>query len=135
MPTKSEAFPSPYYNAGDVKDRPVLLTIQSVQIEVMPSDGKEKYCASFHERDAKKLVITPTKWDDIAFIAGSDNCDDWSNTKIVLFGSTARYAGKTVPSIGIRAPKNNPIPAQASAQTPAVKPRPSSVDMMDDIPF
>jgi hypothetical protein len=68
---KSDVFPSDYYNSGDVKTGPILLTINHVRIEPVGNGNNisDKCVASFREPNSKKLVVTSTKFDAIAMIA------------------------------------------------------------------
>jgi hypothetical protein len=109
---KHEAYPSTYYNAKDVIDGPILLTIDSVQFEPV-GDGtskKDKPVARFKEEDSKLLVVSATKWDAIALIAKSDDTEGWGGVKIVLEAGKATYQGKLVDSINVRGPKQKGPP-------------------------
>ena len=124
---KHEAYPSTYYNAKDVIDGPILLTIDSVQFEPV-GDGtskKDKPVARFKEEDSKLLVVSATKWDAIALIAKSDDTEGWGGVKIVLEAGKATYQGKLVDSINVRGPKQKSPP----------KPVVVADELNDEIPY
>ena len=103
---KSEIFPSTYYNAADLRDGAIALTIDYVRMEPV-GDGAnktEKAVAYFKEGDSKLLVVSSTKFDAIALIAKSDETTDWPGTKIVLEAAKATFQGKLVDAIAVRAP-------------------------------
>jgi hypothetical protein len=99
---KSTIFPSTYYNAADVRDGAIALTIDEVRME--PVGEGEKAVAHFKEEDSKLLVVSSTKFDAIALIAKSDDTTDWPGTKIVLEAAKATFQGKLVDAIAVRAP-------------------------------
>jgi hypothetical protein len=90
------------------------------------------------EKNSKLLVVTPTKFDAIAFIAKSDDSDDWSGTQIVLEAGKAQLQGKLVDCVNIRPPRS-PKRMSTSEPTPS-KPPASAVaeleaDFDDEIEF
>jgi hypothetical protein len=124
----SDAFrgKSKYFRAADVQDRPIALTIEHVEFEVM-SDGASKPVARFAE-DGRGLVLNKANYSSITQIAGSDDTVDWRGLRIVLFAGTAEFAGNVVPAVRIR----NPHGTRASATPQKQSPRD---DMDDSIPF
>jgi hypothetical protein len=116
MVRKIDAFPSKFYRAADVTS-PILLTIKDVTLQRMP-DGADKYVMSFGEVGSKWLVLTPTKWDAIGYIAGSDDTDDWRGVQVVLYADRVTYGGKLVDGIKIRAPKKKGPPTKPESQQP-----------------
>jgi hypothetical protein len=103
---KSMIFPSTHYNAADVRDGPITLTIDYVRMGPVGegTNKTEKAVAHFKEEDSKLLVVSSTKFDAIALIAKSDDTDDWPGTKIALEAGKATYQGKIVDAVTIRAP-------------------------------
>ena len=131
---RHEVFRSTYYNSQDVRAGPLLLTIDSVNMERVGE--KEKLVCRFKEEDSKLLVVTPTKFDAIALIAGSDDTD-WPGVKIVLEAGKASFQGKLVDSISIRAPRK---PKRMGAPEPTPPKPPTSptaveVELDDEIGF
>jgi hypothetical protein len=103
---KSTIFPSTYYNAADVRDGAITLTIDDVRMEPVGEGANktEKAVAHFKEEDSKLLVVSSTKFDAIALIAKSDDTEDWPGTKIVLEAAKATFQGKLVDAVAVRAP-------------------------------
>jgi hypothetical protein len=126
---RNEIFPSTYYNSQDVREGPILLTIDFAAMESVGEGAskQEKLVIHFKEEDSKLLVVTPTKFDAIALIAKSDETDDWPGTKIVLEGGKASFQGKLVDSISIRAPRRPAPPKQ-----PPVPPSSEANSQFDD---
>jgi hypothetical protein len=136
---RHEIFPSTYYNSQDVREGPLLLTIDLAQKESVGEGAskREKLVVHFKEEDSKLLVVTPTKFDAIALIAGSDDTDDWPGVKIVLEAGKASFQGKLVDSISIRAPRK---PKRMAAPEPAPPKPPTSpaaveAELDDEIGF
>jgi hypothetical protein len=132
---KSDVFPSDYYNSGDVKTGPILLTMSHVRIEPVGNGTNisDKCVAYFREPNSKKLVVTPTKFDAIAMIAKSDDTENWAGVQIVLELGQASYQGKLVDAISIRAPRRpNKL---ASPAAPIPRPPTTEADLDDQIPY
>ena len=136
---RHEVFRSTYYNSQDVRAGPLLLTIDFANMEPVGEGAseQEKLVIHFKEEDSKRLVVTPTKYDAIALIAGSDDTDDWSGVKIVLEAGKASFQGKLVDSVSIRAPRK---PKRMGAPEPAPPKPPTSpttveVELDDEIGF
>jgi hypothetical protein len=140
MPTKEEVFPSTYYNSNAVAGGPILLTIDFAQREPVGegSNKTEKLIVRFKEKNSKLLVVTPTKWDAIALIAKSDDCDEWSGTQIVLEAGKAQLQGKLVDCVNIRPPrkpKQMGAPGAAPSKPPAPPAAEVDADFEDKIEF
>ena len=133
---KSDVFPSEYYNSGDVKTGPILLTISQIRIEPVRNgtNTSDKCVAHFREPNSKKLVVTSTKFDAIAMIARSDDTESWAGVQIVLELGQANYQGKLVDAISIRAPRRpNKLPAPPPPVTRP--PQAKKADLDDEIPY
>ena len=132
---KSDVFPSDYYNSGDVKTGPILLTISQIRIEPVRNgtNTSDKCVAHFREPNSKKLVVTSTKFDVIAMIAKSDDTEDWPGVQIVRELGQANYQGKLVDAISIRAPRRpNRLAAPAA---PIPRPATTEADPDDQVPY
>jgi hypothetical protein len=131
---KSDLFPSEYYNSGDVKTAPILLTISHVRIEPVGNgtNTSDKCVAYFREPNSKKLVVTSTKFDAIALIAKSDDTENWAGVQIVLELGKANYQGKLVDALSVRAPRRNklPVPPPPVTRPPQAK----EADLHDESP-
>ena len=132
---KSDVFSSDYYNSGDVKPGPILLTISHVRIEPVRNgtNTSDKCVAHFREPNSKKLVVTSTKFDAIAMIARSDDTENLPGVQIVLELGQANYQSKLVDAISIRAPRRpNRLAAPAA---PIPRPPTTEADLDDQIPY
>lgn len=132
MPNINDLKQSKFLTKADV-DPPVLVTIRgweqvNVAMEGAPPDLK--YALHFNELD-KPMVLNSTNGQIIAAVTGSQEFDDWTGRKIVLYNDpNISFAGKLTGGIRCRAPKNQPQPAPAAPPThgmlgkPAVRPSP-----------
>ena len=111
-----EMFQKEFLAAEDLESGDVTLTIHSVAAEDMRNakGGTEtQFVVQFQEmvdRNAKdstklnkRLVLNVTNANTIAKVVGSTEADDWPGSKITLFATTTKWAGKTVPCIRVRA--------------------------------
>lgn len=94
----SEAFPSNYLKADDLKGRSVKVTIESVTMEKIGDD--QKPVLHFVGKD-KGLVLNKTNGNRIAEAVGSDETDDWENWTITLYACKVDYQGKRVDAIRV----------------------------------
>lgn len=127
MPKISEMRESKFLKKEDV-GRGTLVTIAGCQQHNVAMEGaapEQKWALSFHELD-KPLVLNSTNAQLCAQICHSDDTDDWTGKKIVLYTDpNVSYAGKLVGGIRVRAPKPGSVP----------EPPPSAPLTDDDIPF
>jgi hypothetical protein len=94
---------SNYLAKGDV-DPAVAVTIESVKLETVGTDAdrEEKYVLHFRELE-KGLVLNWTNSQSVAIAVGSEDTDDWSGERIVLyFDPTVAYKGKVTGGIRVR---------------------------------
>lgn len=129
----------------------ILVTIKDVRQENVAKEGAPeelKWCMHFAETE-KPMVLNNTNAQIIAAVCGSEQTEDWVNSKIVLYNDpNITFQGKLVGGIRARAPKNKQ-PAIARQATPAPKPAPkpapapeptpeelaAEADVQDDVPF
>ncbi len=127
MPKISEMRESKFLKKEDV-GAGALGTIESVvQMNVAMEGASQelKWCMTFHEME-KPLVLNSTNIQLTAKICGSEDTDDWTGKRIVLYTDpNVSYAGKLIGGIRVRAPK-------PSAAAP---PAPVAPLTHDDIPF
>ena len=130
MPKISEMRESKFLKKEDVGVGS-LMTVESVEQHNVAKEGAEhemKWCMSFVESD-KPLVLNSTNIQVCAQVFGSEDTDDWTGKKIVLYNDpNVSYQGKVIGGIRVRAPKVNKA---------AVKPAPVPVQTLDEseIPF
>jgi hypothetical protein len=146
MPTIHDLAKGRFLKKEDV-GRGLLLTIkgwheENVAMENQPPELK--YCLDFVESE-KPLVLNIVNGQLIAQFLGSDDLDDWTGKKIVLFTDpTVMMGQKMVGGIRARAPKPDYLPTTPKPQPP--RPRPPSPPPVpepenepsgetDDVPF
>lgn len=112
----------------------MLVTIQGVSQENVAKDGAPeelKWCVHFEETD-KPLVLNQINGQLIAKALGSEESDDWTGKKIVLFDDlSVSFGGKIVGGIRVRAQRvykapsvNKTIPQGKPPPKPAPAPEP-----------
>lgn len=113
---------------------PILVTISGGEIKNLAMEGeaeKKRFCLFFEEME-KPLVCNSTNAQIIASICGSEETDDWTGHKIVLYSDpNISFQGRLTGGIRARAPRN-----QTQAK-PATKPAPvqEAPQDPDDTPF
>lgn len=129
MPHISQLKESKYISKGDVI-KPLLLTITSCQQEQVKDDSgkmESKWCLYFEEIQ-KPLILNVTNGDLIAGITGSEDTDDWTGHKIVLYVDPNVMMGREKKGgVRARAPKNQAGPAKP----PVKRPPPPTADEYD----
>src|ERR1700676_698864 len=106
----SDAIPSKYLQASDLRGKQVKLTMMHVAAETM-TDGKAKPILYFMK--AKKgLVLNKTNGLVIAAAYG-DEMDRWSGKEIILFSMKVQFKEKIVDAIRVEIPMNTVKPAPA----------------------
>lgn len=125
----------------------VLVTIREVHQENVAKQGAPeelRWCLSFDEYE-KPMVLNSTNGQIIASITKSDETDEWTGHKIVLYDDpNVSFGGKLVGGIRVRAqrkpnpPANAPKPSPAKPVTTAPQPRQQEVEQPSedsDVPF
>jgi len=131
-----------------------LLTVRSVTQENVAMTGappEMKWCLHFHEEE-RPMVLNSINAQLIAGFLGSEETEDWTGHKIVLYvDPTIVFGGKLVGGIRARAPRlpaaqlkrevlpviAPPVPAQAPAAVAGVA-EPAAAESFgadDDVPF
>lgn len=112
MPNINDLKKSRFLKQSDVEPA-ILVTIRSVEEVNVALEGDEpdmRWCLYFKEVE-KPMTLNTTNAQIIATIAGSEETEDWPNTKIVLYrDKNISYGGKLVGGIRAKAPKNQPPP-------------------------
>ncbi len=98
----SDAFPSRFMKVADLGGKEVTATISSVEMEKVGDDQK---LVVYFKGQLKPLVLNRTNTTSIEEIAGTDETDDWTNVRIVLFPSTVFFNGSKVPCVRVKAPR------------------------------
>ena len=132
----SDAFPSDYLKAADLRDKNVLVVVDRVEMKDIGDDHKP--IVYFQHKD-KGLVLNKTNANNIALAYGDDT-DDWIGKEIVLFPAMVDFQGRTVAAIRVRTPqaKDRARPelrvAGGGPQAAVRAPEPPPIDD-SDIPF
>jgi hypothetical protein len=112
---RNEAFPSKWATAADLAGRDQVHTIAKVAQELVGSGDKQemKNVCHFVNDTFKPMVVNSTKWNDLEYITGCDDSDDWVGQKVLLAPGKTRFQGKMVDCITVKAPpksKSKPLP-------------------------
>lgn len=123
----SEAFPSQYLKAVDLKKQTVRVSIDRVAMEDIGSENKP--ILYFKGKD-KGLVLNKTNSNSLVYLFG-DETDDWRGREVELFPMLVDFQGRQVEAIRLR-PVGAPAtaPRVTAAHSEANPPPPD-----DDIPF
>jgi len=117
MPKISEMRESKFLKKEDV-GAGALVTIagcQQYNVAMEGAPAEHKWCLTFNEQE-KPLVLNGTNTQMCAQICGSDDTDDWTGKRIVLYTDpNVSYQGKLVGGIRIRAPKKTAPPPKPAA--------------------
>ena len=130
MPKIHEMKESKFLKKEDVGTG-LLLTVNGVGQENVAKQGADpemKWVLHFEESD-KPLVLNQINIQIAAQVFGSEDTDDWTGKRLVLYTDpNVSFGGKVVGGIRVRAPKKT---------APAPKPRPEPIDIDEDsdIPF
>ena len=133
MPNINDAFPSNYLKASDIQGATPIVTIDHVAFEAVGRERLMKAVVYFKGKD-KGVILNKTNATKIAQIAGSQQTEDWTGTRIMLYATETEFGGETVECIRIK-----PVPANRQASAPApppvTEPEPSGMVTDDDISF
>ena len=114
MPKISEMRESKFLKQSDV-GAGLLVTVESCEqhnVAMEGADPEMKWCLTLAEHD-KPLVLNSTNAQLCARVFGSDETDEWTGKKIVLYvDPNVSFGGKITGGIRVRAPK----PAKAGAK-------------------
>ena len=111
----SDAFPSRFMKVGDLNGKEVPVSISSVELEKVGDDQK---LVAYFKGQLKALVLNKTNTTSIEEIAGTDETDEWTSVRIILYPSTVFFNGSKVPCVRVKAPRatSASVPAQTSLE-------------------
>jgi hypothetical protein len=111
----SDAFPSRFMKVADLNGKEVTVTISSVEMEKV---GDEEKLVAYFKGQTKAFVLNRTNTTSIEEITGTDETEEWTDVRIVLYPSTVFFNGSKVPCMRVRAPRMvSPTSAQVSNET------------------
>jgi len=130
-----EMIESKFLKKDDVGgERGMLVTIATLKqanVAMQGADPEMKWTMSFEELD-KPLVLNSTNIHACAKACGSEETDDWTGMKIVLYEDpNVSFGGKVTGGIRIRAQRVQAAPVVPQRKTPMQQIQ----DAPDDIPF
>jgi hypothetical protein len=127
---RSEAFPSKWLSVADLEGGPVVVTIKVAALETLKGfDGADtKKVALYFAHKYKPLPLNRTNYDSVADIAGTDETDDWSGTKVELFVTKELVKGKLTDCVRIRKP-------ETTTKTKSKKSNDPKPDFNDEIQY
>ena len=104
-----QMFPRRYATGEDLQGKAITLTIARIQREKMHPQANapevEKWVMYFNE--AKKgIVLNRTLAFQIAEFLGTDETDDWTGKRIIIYPQPMTVAGRKVTAIRARAAKS-----------------------------
>ena len=124
----SEAFPSRFLKAEDLRGKKELVTIKYVEMEKIGEDVRP--VVTFVNKD-KQLTLNKTNSLMIAKLVGTEEMEDWGGKKIVLRPDVTTFGGKPIDCIRVEAMPSGGVPA-------APEPPANDFDTSDDddrVPF
>lgn len=123
------AFPSNYLKKEDVGDKRVLVTIDRVAVEeVGQGKDKETKPVLYFQGHSKGMVLNVGNAQAITEIAHSDETDDWSGVRIVLYvDKNVMFGSERVGGLRVMAP-----PKGSNGSRPAPPPPPPPQEIVED---
>src|SRR5262245_63464995 len=102
MTSFDDWYPSAYLRADDVIDKPMVLTISSIQLEKM-QDGKQKPVVFFKE-ERRGLVLNVINKNFLVMLTRSKDPADAVGQRVSLVALEAEYQGKPCMALRLRRP-------------------------------
>lgn len=143
----SEAFPSKYIKAADLRGQEVPVIISNVVMEQMQDRDKTSKPIVYFQGKNKGLVLNKTNSNAISVIYG-DETSDWIGREITLCSVMVEFQGNMTPAIRVKVTGGAPAqPARNAGEPLGVDPDfdhqapfvpPQTVvggDLDDEIPF
>ena len=133
----TQAFPSRFLKAADLRDASPIVTIERVEMEEVGAQGqpKEQKPVVYFKDKVRGLVLNKTNANAITRIAGSPDTDDWVGVQVELFVAQVEFAGDIMSAIRVRAPRKAPAAATTARPAP-IQANPQETDEgLDAIPF
>jgi hypothetical protein len=132
----SDAFPSEFLKAADLRGKQVRVVIDHVEIREVGDDHKP---VLFFQGKDKGVVLNKTNATNIGLSYGDDT-DEWVGKEAILFEAIVDFQGRSVKAIRIRVPspkeRATPLRSPRQAAPPPYEASENPGDGMDDeIPF
>ena len=133
----SEAFPSKYLKAEDLKGQRITVTIARVEMgEIGDGDSREQKPVVYFQGKEKGLVLNKTNAANISYMYG-DETNDWTGSQIKLFTMIVPFQGRQVPAIRIAPPPGVSMEGakEPDGRSTLTAPPAQARDLDDEIPF
>ena len=104
----SDAFPAKFLKSADVKPKPIITTIEQVEMELVGQGPDQKEKPVLHLEGQKPMVLNRTNFETLEDAFGDS--DDWCGHKIKIKCERTRFQGKTVDGLRIEPIKPKPAP-------------------------
>jgi hypothetical protein len=95
----TEAFPSTYLKSADVKTRPIVATISSMEMEAVGQGQDQKQKPVLYLEGQKPMALNRTNFETLEGAYGDS--DDWPGHKIKIKCERTKFQGKTVDGLRI----------------------------------
>lgn len=134
----SDAYPSNFLKADDLRGSPTTVTIESVELEEVGQgrDKESKLVIAFHGK-GKKLICNKTNATTIAKLYGDDT-DSWIGQRITIAPREVEFQGEMVLAIRVSLQKpaavNSPAPAPRPQAPRTPEPAPAEYAPPDEDP-
>jgi hypothetical protein len=96
----TDAFPSKYLKAADVKVKQLVATISNVEKELIGQGKDQKEKPVLYLEDQKPIVLNRTNFEALEEAFGDS--DDWPGHKIKVYCAKTRYQGSPVDGIRVQ---------------------------------
>jgi len=104
----SDAFPAKFLRSTDVKAKPIIATIEQMEMEMVGQGPDQKEKPVLHLEGQKPMVLNRTNFETLEDAFGDS--DDWCGHKIKIKCERTRFQGKTVDGLRIDPIKLKPAP-------------------------
>ena len=130
----NDVFSSKYLRSEDLRGRDVTLTIDRVELAIMPNGGQKKPAVFFRGKE-KGLILNKTNFNTIAQVTGIDDTDDWEGAQITIYPTETEFQGQMVDCIRVRRKKAPAAQEWQEPPRPPVRETEPVDDVGEDIPF
>ena len=115
MPNVNDVYAGKYYQAAQLEDGPLNMTIDHAEVVLLKGDdGREtSKVVVFFTEGVQGFVCNKTNALEIAKLAGTPISEQWDGTPIQLFGTEVQFGSKMVPAIRVRAAPDEFTPPDA----------------------
>jgi hypothetical protein len=124
-----DLFPGRFMKAGAMRGKDVTLTIDHVELEILPGEKGEEVKAILHFRERTKLghpcqhVPSKTNGECIKAMFGK-NLNDWNGKRVTFYPTTDKLGKETVDAIRVRGSPDIKETFTFSLKLPRKKARP-----------